>query len=87
MRCVALLRRQPQSALAFAVDPAARKVTLTASGLDRIDAFVDGHPAGSFAVGDGASVAVPFAASAKVVDAVGFAGEEIRQRRRISVKA
>src|SRR6185369_11669688 len=87
LRCVALLRREPSSALAFVVDTPARKVTLTANGLDRIDAFVDGHPAGSFVVGDGASVAVPFAASAKVVEAVGFSADEIRQRRHILVKA
>jgi hypothetical protein len=86
MRCVELLRRQPLSSLAFSVDTTARRVTLTARGLDRIDAFVDGHPTASFAVGEGASVAVPFAASAKVVDAVGFSGEEIRQRRRIAVR-
>ena len=87
VHCVELLRRQPRSALAFVVDKAARKVTLATSGLDRIDAFVDGHPAGSFAVGDGASVDVPYPTGAKVVDAVGFAREEIRQRRRIAVKA
>ena len=87
MHCVGLLRREPSSALAFVVDTPARKVTLTANGLDRIDAFVDGHPAGSFVVGDGASVAVPFAASAKVVEAVGFSADEIRQRRHILVKA
>ena len=38
-------------------------------------------------VGEGASVAVPFAASAKVVEAVGFSADEIRQRRHILVKA
>jgi hypothetical protein len=32
-------------------------------------------------------VAVPFAASAKVVEAVGFSADEIRQRRHILVKA
>ena len=87
MHCVELLRAEPPSALAFVVDKAARRATLTASGLDRIDAFVDGHPAGSFAIGEGASVAVPFAASAKVVEAVGFSRDEIRQRRRIAVNA
>jgi len=87
MHCVELLRRQPQSALAVALDRAARQVTLTASGLDRIDAFVDGHPAGSFAVREGASVAVPYPAAAKVLEAVGFAGEAIRQRRRLDVRA
>ena len=86
-RCVELLRREPQSALSFTVDAAARKVTLTASGLDRIDGFVDGHPAGTFAIRGSARVAVPFSAAARLVEAVGFAGDEVRQRRRIAVKA
>jgi len=87
MHCVALLRQLPLSALGFAVDKASRQASFTASGLDRIDAFVDGHPTGSFPVGEGSSIVVPFAASAKVVEAAGFRGDAILQRRRVAVRA
>ena len=87
MHCVGLLRREALSALGVAVDRPAHHVTFTASGLDRIDAFVDGHPTGSFPVAEGASVVVPFAASARAVEAFGFEGETIRQRRRVALKA
>ena len=86
MRCVALLREQPLSALAVALDKPGRKVGFTARGLDRIDAFVDGHPAGSFPVGEGGSVDVPFAAASKRVEAAGFKGDMLLQRRRVAVK-
>jgi hypothetical protein len=86
LRCVALLRQQPLSALAAALDRPGRKVGLTARGLDRIDAFVDGHPAGSFAVADGDSVNVPFAAASRRVEAAGFKGDALLQRRRVVVK-
>ena len=87
LKCVALLRQQPQSALTFTVDKPGRKVRFTARGLDRIDGFVDGHPAGSFAVAEGGSVDVPFAAASKRVEAAGYKGDSLLQRRRIAVKA
>lgn len=86
LRCVALLRRQPLSALTVAIDRPGSKVTLGARGLDRIDAFVDGHPAGSFAVADGASVEVPFAVASRRIDAAGFQGDLLLQRRRVALK-
>jgi len=86
LRCVALLRQQPLSALAAALDKAGRKVSFTARGLDRIDALVDGHPAGSFAVAEGGSVDVPFAAASRRVEAAGFKGDQLLQRRRVAVK-
>src|SRR5436190_4481102 len=86
LRCVAMLREQPLSALTVALDKPGRKVSLTGRGLDRIDAFVDGHPAGSFAVADGGSVDVPFAAAAKRVEAAAFKGDALLQRRRVRVK-
>jgi hypothetical protein len=87
VRCVALLRKQPLSAMGCAVDRANRKVSFATRGLDRVDAFVDGHPVGSFGVADGGSVEVPFAATAKRVDAAGFKGDALLQRRRVVVKA
>jgi len=86
LRCVALLRQQPLSALTVALDKPGRKVGFSARGLDRIDAFVDGHPAGSFAVVDGGSVDVPFTASSRRVEVAGFKGDLLLQRRRVAVK-
>jgi hypothetical protein len=87
LRCVALLRQQPLSAMSFAVDKPRRKVSFTTSGLDRIDAFVDGHPAGSFAVGEGGTRDVPFVAATKRVEVAGFKGNSLLQRRRVVLKA
>jgi hypothetical protein len=48
--------------------------------------FLDGHPASSTAVTDGASVVVAFTASSKLIEAVGFSGNVVRQRRRAHLK-
>lgn len=87
LRCVALLRQQPLSAMSFAVDKPRKKVSFTTRGLDRIDAFVDGHPAGSFAVAEGGTRDVPFVAATKRVEAAGFKGDALLQRRRVVLKA
>lgn len=86
LACVALLRRQPLSALTFTLDKVGRKVRFGARGLDRIDTFIDGHPLGSFAVAEGGSVEVPFAAAARRVEVAGFRGAALLQRRRVAVK-
>ena len=85
--CVALLQKQAPSNLGSALDKAAKKVTFTATGLDRLDLFLDGHPASSTAVADGSKVAVSFQAASKLVEAVGFSAGVIRQRRRVKLKA
>ena len=87
LHCLALLRQLPLSAIEPALDKANRKWRLVARGLDRIDAFIDGHPVGSFAVAEGGTVEIGYAASAKRVEAVGFKGRALLQRRRIVVKA
>ncbi len=84
--CVALLRQQRPSNLSAVVDKPGKKVTLTAQGLDRIDVFLDGHPASSTTVTDGATVVVSFTAGSKQVEAVGFSAKVVRQRRRIVLK-
>jgi hypothetical protein len=84
--CVALLRQQPQSAMSFAVDKPGKKVTFTARGLDRIDAFVDARPIGSFVVSDGGTLDVPFTAATKVVEVTGYKGDSLLQRRRVVLK-
>ena len=85
--CVALLQKQAPSNLGAVVDEQAKKVTFTANGLDRLDLFLDGHPASSTTVANGAKVAVSFLATSKIVEAVGFSAGAIRQRRRVKLKA
>lgn len=87
LRCVALLRQQTPSNLIAVIDKPGKKVTLTAQGLDRVDVFLDGHPAGSSAaVTDAVPVVVSFTSRNKLVEAVGFKSGEVRQRRRLILK-
>jgi hypothetical protein len=61
-----------------------RKLSVETRGLDQLDVYVDGHPAGTSIKlrGNGArSFAVPSVASS--VEVVGFASGVIRQRRRL----
>ncbi|MCA0244190.1 MAG: S41 family peptidase [Proteobacteria bacterium] len=83
---VALLRQQKASNLTSDVDRPGKKVTFTAQGLDRVDLYLDGHPASSTSVTDGKTVVVSFTASSKLVEAVGFKSEVVRQRRRIALR-
>jgi hypothetical protein len=62
-------------------------VTFTTHGLDRIDTFADGHPAGSFAAAEGGTRDVPFVKATRLVEAAGFKGDLLLQRRRVPLKA
>lgn len=84
--CVELLRRQPRSALSIELNKPARKITLQCQGIDRIDAFVDGHPWKSFTLEGRSTLEVPFPAGTKAVELTGFQSEVLLQRRRIQVK-
>jgi hypothetical protein len=86
LRCVALLRQQPLSALSFVIDKPGKRVTFSTQRLDRIDAFVDGHPTGSFKVAEGGALDVPIAAATRRVEAAGFKGDALLQRRRVVLK-
>lgn len=85
-RCVALLRQQAPSRLSYTIDRQAKTVTFTSSGLDCIDIFRDGHPASSTLIANGGTVSTAFAATTTVLEAVGFKGDSVRQRRRVNVK-
>jgi hypothetical protein len=85
--CVAMLRKQPLSAMSFQVDKAGRQVSFATQGLDRLDVYVDSHPIGSFAMPKKGAHDVPFDAKTKVVEVAGFKGEALLQRRRIVLKA
>ena len=54
--------------------------------LIRIETFVDGHPAGSFAVAEGASVDVPFAASSNSFDSLSIIPFSPRPREYVTIQ-
>ena len=87
-RCIAELRQQPFSRLSAVLDRRARTIQVTTSGLDRLDTFVDEHPGGPSTplAPDGTPTTVVYPAGATVVELRGFAGEELRQRRRVSIR-
>jgi hypothetical protein len=84
--CIAVLKRQPFSRLSPVLDRPGRTITVATRGLDRVDTFVDGHPATSHAVNANASLTIPYPAGTAIVDVSGFAGGVIRQRRRLAVR-
>ena len=85
--CASLLRKQPLSAMVFAVDKPGKTVTFTLRGLDRVDVFVDGHPTGSFSVAHDGKINVPFVAATRLVEATGYKSDALLQRRRVVLKA
>ena len=84
--CVELLRKQPLSTLAASVDKSRRKLMLRSEGLDRIDIFVDGHPAGSHAVKSGGTLDVGLPVGCRGVEVAGYLRERLLQRRRVACK-
>jgi hypothetical protein len=85
--CIEDLRNQPFSRLSPAVDTAARTIQVTTAGLDRIDMLVDGHPGTSQPIEGTTPVDLSYPAGAGTIELTGFAGAEVRQRRRLLVGA
>jgi hypothetical protein len=85
--CIEELRNQPFSRLSPAVDTAARTIQGTTAGLDRIDMLVDGHPGTSQPIEGTTPVDLSYPAGAGTIELTGFAGAEVRQRRRLLVGA
>jgi hypothetical protein len=86
VKCITTLRKQPFSRLDATVDKATRTITVKTEGLDRLDALVDGHPAGpTKKITDSQPATVSYPAATKVVELIGFAGKPVRQRRRLQV--
>lgn len=82
---IAVLKQQPFSRLTTAVDIATRAIQVSTTGIDRLDTFVDGHPATTHAIAGNATVTLSYPAGTLTVDLAAFSGEEIRQRRRLFV--
>ena len=84
--CITLLKQQPLSRVSCALNKSTRTVTVTTSGLSRLDVLVDGHPASSTTLTGNATTPVTYPAGTKTVDLTGWSSDnEVRQRRRITV--
>jgi hypothetical protein len=83
--CIEELRNLPFSRLSPTVDTAARTIQVTTAGLDRVDMLVDGHPGTSQPVQGTDPVDLTYPAGAGTIELTGFDGDEVRQRRRLTV--
>jgi hypothetical protein len=84
--CMSALRQLPFSRLSSSIDRRARTVKVTTTGLDRVDPFFDGHSGASQAIGDVGTITIAYPAGTKLVELTAYAGDQIRQRRRIQVR-
>ena len=80
--CARLLAEQPRTRLKVVRN--GRRLKITTVGLDRIDIYADGHPAGPSRSLEGKSAAnVLLPAGTTNCEVVGFADNVVRQRRRL----
>jgi Peptidase family S41 len=82
--CIALLGQSAATRMAAVIDRPSRTITVTTSGLSRIDALFDAHPGTSTTITGSATTTVTYPAGTKVVDLSGWVGGEVRQRRRLN---
>jgi hypothetical protein len=81
--CGKLLVDQPSTQLN--VVKSGRSLRITTVGLDHLDVYADGHPAGpGFPLKGNGTIRVPLPQGADAVEVVGFSENVIRQRRRLS---
>jgi len=85
LHCLALLRAEPFSRLTMTVDTTQRSVVVTTQNLDLLDVMLDGHPGGTHELAGAGPVTVTYPPGVHRVDLIGFAGEIVRQRRRLAV--
>jgi hypothetical protein len=84
--CIALLKQQPLTGLSCSVNKPTRTITVTTSGLSRLDALFDGHPGSTTTLTGNATTAITYPTGTKLVDLTGWTtDDQIRQRRRITV--
>lgn len=83
--CLALLRKQPFSRLHLKLDTRKRTITVTTEGLDQLDVLLDGHPGSTHKIGDSRPINVTYPGDVQRVELIGFAGDKVRQRRRLAV--
>jgi hypothetical protein len=81
--CGQILSAQPLTQLE--VVRTGRSLKITAAGLDHLDIYADGHPAGpGLSLKGNGTVRVPLPIGTNAVEVVGFNQQVIRQRRRLS---
>jgi hypothetical protein len=85
-RCIAILKQQPFSRLTATLDTAARSIQVATANLDQVDTLVDGHSGSSQSVAGNATITINYPAGTKTVELVGFAGDAVRQRRRLTLR-
>jgi len=85
--CFALLAKQRQSSLAVEAKKTGRELSVSATGLTRLDVLFDGHPGSTFSLRAKAPVAVPYPAGTKVIELFGFNGEDLLQKRRVPARS
>jgi hypothetical protein len=84
---IAELRTQPFSRCQPMINKPARTIDVATSGLDRLNLLADGHPVGSSVrIADGETASLPYPAGTRMVEITGFAGDELRQRRRLPTR-
>ncbi len=82
--CIGLLGQRPPSTMAAALDRPSRTITVTTTGLSRLDAMFDAHPGTSNSITGAATTTITYPAGTKAVDLSGWIGGEVHQRRRLS---
>lgn len=82
--CIAALRDLPFSRLT--TKTTGRSIEVATTGLDRVDVHLDGHPGTSEPVTDTAPLTVAVPAGIRSVELTGFAGDDLRQRRRLTFR-
>jgi hypothetical protein len=81
--CGQILSAQPSTQLQVVRN--GRSLKITTAGLDHLDVYVNGHPAGpGFPLKGNGTVRVPLTIGADAVEVLGFSQKAIRQRRRLS---
>jgi hypothetical protein len=82
--CGKMLSEQPSTQLQ--VVRSGRSLKITTAGLDHLDIYADGHPAGpGFPLKGNGTVRVPLPKGSEAIEVVGFSQKVIRQRRRLSL--
>jgi hypothetical protein len=81
--CAGLLEQTPFTRLKTSVKKRERAITVTSTGLDRIDMTVDGRPFLSTLVVDGQDTVLSYEAGAGVVQLDGWRSDTVRQHRRL----
>jgi hypothetical protein len=82
-RAIAMLRELPLSRLVVKRRRAGRALQIVLGGVDTLDVYIDGHPIESIDVTGKQAMTIPYAPTAHWIELLGYAGDELRQRRKV----